>query len=535
MFRPTRFSLRLCVIASNVFLALVSTLAAAAQGVVPVRAWQFHKLNMPYVLASMKLARNYDVNTVVFSHDMLGYASQLLDGSNRGAQLTALAKAAHEDKLKAWIWVREFENVPDRFLAGGVVQLDRAGFWDWLASRYDQVFARYPDFDGLMLTFDESPYRVFDAKKVQSSLSMPDRFAKVMNTIDAVTVRHKKDFIVRSFVYEPEEMAWFQAGYSQTGPHVTIQTKCEPHDWDPFYPDDAMIGAFPGRHQIIEFDGSAEFFGKNRTPFTQPEYFERRWRYDLSKPGVVGYNLRLDHGGYDALHTPNEINIYAMSRFTADPKAKAEDIWREWTVKHYGQDAAANVEAALKPSYDIANLSFYALQFWITNHSAVPRFSYAEDHLHLRTMAKWWPNEPKYAVLEERLLHPDPELLEAILSEKDTAIAMAHSALDHLRDAKPNLRPEQYDDLYWRLELLERTAEIWKLHAEAFFGYKILADGHKVPGLTERVKRALAGLKLEADVSAADPSIGNDPPASAREIRDFVTDLAGRLDKLQPK
>src|ERR1700722_14773502 len=189
----------------------------SAPSPVPWRAWQFHKLNLPYVLASMKLARNYDVNTVVFSHDMLGYASQLLDGSNRGAQLTALAKAAHEDKLKAWIWVREFENVPDRFLAGGVVQFDRAGFWDWLASRYDQVFARYPDFDGLMLTFDESPYRVFDAKKVQSSLSMPDRFAKVMNTIDAVTVRHKKDFIVRSFVYEPEEMAWFREGYAQTG------------------------------------------------------------------------------------------------------------------------------------------------------------------------------------------------------------------------------------------------------------------------------------------------------------------------------
>ena len=84
-------------------IATVVVPQAAPQALVPWRAWQFHKLNMPYVLASMKLARNYDVNTVVFSHDMLGYASQLLDGSGRGAQLTALAKAAHEDKLKAWI------------------------------------------------------------------------------------------------------------------------------------------------------------------------------------------------------------------------------------------------------------------------------------------------------------------------------------------------------------------------------------------------------------------------------------------------
>lgn len=514
--------------------AMAAALAASAapQALVPWRAWQFHKLNAPYVLAAMKLARNYDVNTVVFSHDMLGYASQLLDGSDRGAQLTALAKAAHGDKLKAWIWVREFENVPGAFLAAGVVQMDRPGFWDWLADRYDQVFARYPDFDGLMLTFDESPYRVFDPHKVQSALSMPDRFAKVMKTIDAVAVKYKKDFIVRSFVYEPEEMAWFRAGYAQTGLHVMIQTKCEPHDWDPFYPNNPLIGAFPGRTQIIEFDGSSEFTGKNRIPYTQPEYFERRWRYDLSQPGVAGYNVRIDHGGYDSLHTPNEINIYAMSRFTADPKATAEDIWKEWTGQHYGKDAAPEVERALKPSYNIVNLSFFALGFWITNHSALPRFSYADDHLHARTMAKWYPNEPKYKTLEDRLLQPDPELLEAILAEKDSAIALAQESLTHLQAAKPKLTPEQYDDLYWRLALAERTAIVWKLHAEAYFGFKVLAGGHRVPGLVERVKRALEALKEQAEVSAQDPRIGNDPPASAREIRAFVSDMEARVAKL---
>src|SRR5579872_4125948 len=54
----------------------------AATDLVPYRAWQFHKLNAPYVSSTMKLAHNYDVNTVVFSHDMIGYASQLFDGSS---------------------------------------------------------------------------------------------------------------------------------------------------------------------------------------------------------------------------------------------------------------------------------------------------------------------------------------------------------------------------------------------------------------------------------------------------------------------
>ena len=514
-----------------IWLAAASLVGAAP--LVKFRAWQFHEPNMPYVLDTIKLARQYDINTVVFSHDIIGYASQLLDGSNRGVQIVTLAKAAHAENLKAWIWVREFQNVPPQFMASGKVQLDRPGFWEWLADRYEQVFSRYPEFDGLMLTFDETPYRVFDTNKVESALSMPDRFAKVMNVIDRVASRHGKDFIVRSFVYEPQEMQWFKEGYAQTGKHVMIQTKCEPHDWDPFYPNDPLIGAFPGRTQIIEFDGSAEFFGKNRIPYTQPEYFERRWRYDLSKPGVDGYNLRVDHGGYDALHTPNEINIYAMSRFTADRQVTAEDIWKEWTEKHYGKEAAPSVEQALKPTFDIVNQSFYALQFWITNHSALPTFSYAEEHLHARTMAKWYPDEPKYKDLEDRLLSPDPELLESILAEKDQAIALAHRSLDCLRDAKGQLSPQQYDDLYWRLALAERVAVIWKLHAEAFFGYKVLVAGHAIPGLADRVRRALAGLKEEAAVSAADPRIGSHPPASAREIRAFVADLESRLAKVR--
>jgi len=79
---------------------------------------------------------------------------------------------------------------------------------------------------------------------------------------------------------------------------------------------------------------------------------------------------------------------------------------------------------------------------------------------------------------------------------------------------------------------LAGQAIVRKLHAEAYFGVKALAGGHRVPGLVERVKRALEGLKEKADVSAQDPRIGDDPPASAREIRAFVSDIEARLGKL---
>jgi hypothetical protein len=147
-------------------------------------------------------------------------------------------------------------------------------------------------------------------------------------------------------------------------------------------------------------------------------------------------------------------------------------------------------------------------------------------------MAKWYPEEPKYKELEDRLARPDPQLLERILAEKDSAIALAQGALQHLYNAKAHLTPAQYDDLYWRLSLAERTAVVWKLHAEALFGYKVLAAGHRVPGLVERVARAMAALQAEAGLSDTDPRIGTAPPASAREIRDFVADLGTRMANL---
>jgi hypothetical protein len=310
-----------------------------------------------------------------------------------------------------------------------------------------------------------------------------------------------------------------------------IQTKCEPHDWDPYYPDHPMIGAFPGRKQIIEFDGSSEYTGKNRIPYTQPEYFERRWRYDLAK-GAAGYNVRLDHGGYDALRTPNEINIYAMFRMTQDAGITGEQIWQEWARKRYGNEAAPHIERALRPAFDIVNKSFFALKFWITDHSKLPGFSYADGHIRSRTLAKWYPGQPAYKNLEQRLNRPDPETLEQILAEKDEAVAMADRSLQHLSEAKGALSPKPLDDLWWRLALLRRTAEVWRLHAEAFFGLKVLQGGHRVPGLRQRVERAVDGLQRQAEVSAENPRIGNLPPASAREIRTAVEDLRKRVSEL---
>ncbi|MGD8780208.1 MAG: hypothetical protein PVH88_14735 [Ignavibacteria bacterium] len=492
---------------------------------VPYRAWQFHTLDINYVENAMRLARNYDINTVIFSHEMIGETSQLFDGTDRGPLLKNLAVKAHYLGLKVWIWVHELDNVPEKYLDNKIVQLDRTGFWDWLELRYERVFQEYPEFDGIVVTFHETEYKIFDNNEVNSVLSMQERFAKLMNVVNKVCLKYKKDCIVRTFVYEPAQIEWIKQGLLKSDKSIMIQTKCVPHDWDPYYPHNPLIGAFPDRKQIIEFDCSSEFTGKNRIPFTSPEYFEYRWRYDLEQPGVVGYNARVDHGGFDAIYTPNEINLFTLYRLTQNENITASEIWEEWTNKNYNKNAAAAIRKALYPSFEVVKKAFFPLKFWITDHSHLPDFKYADDHISSRTIAKWIPDLPFYKEVEKCLNHPDPLILEEILAEKDSAISISSEELEWLWKAKPFLTTEQYNDLYWRLELLHRTAIVWKLHAEAFWGLKVLIEGHKIAGLKERIKRAIDGLYREAEVSENNPLIGDSPPASAKEIRAVADDL----------
>ncbi len=504
---------------------------------VHVRAWQFHTLDTEYVTKVLELAQDYEINTVVYSHDMIWAVSDLYDGTSRCKELRQLADQAHEKNLKVWLWIHELEHdVPKRYLTDGKVHLDRQGFWDWLNEKYEKLFQDFPEFDGLLLTFHETEYKIFRDSEVSSELSMPERFANLINTIDEVCAKYSKDLVVRSFLYEPQEIRWFEEGLRQVSSGVMLQAKCVPHDWQPYYPHNHMIGRFSDRKLIVEYDGSSEFTGRNQIPWTSPEYFEYRWRYAQGQPGVVGYNVRLDHGGYDALYSPNEINIYSLYRLSEDQSVDADEIWTDWTNLRYGEEAGPIIEKALKPTFDAVNKALFPLKFWITNHSKLPGFRYADGHISSRTLAKWIPEEPIYQQLEDDLNHPDEKVLAEILMEKDEAIAHAKEALEQIESARSILTEFQYLDLKRRLELLHRATIIWEAHSQAFFGYKVLAEGHEIEGLRSDINQAIHLLYLQAEISENDPwvsSLREGGPGSAVEIRKVADELASLMADLK--
>lgn len=481
---------RICLL----ILMLFNTAHAQISSRISMRAWQLHHLDMDYCKKVMDHAADYNVNTIVLSHDIIGATMQLYNESKeghdpeRGNKIRELAQYAKSKNLNSWIWTHELMDVPEKFLVDDVVQMDKSGFWDWLESRYNKVLTDFPEFDGFMITFHETQYKIFDNQEVNSRLSMPERFQMLINTIYKACERHDKELIVRTFVYEPEQLQWLKEGLKKVNNNVIVQSKCVPHDWQPFYPHNPVIGAFKGKRQIIEYDPSCEYTGRNEIPYTSPEYFSYRWKYAYQFPEVIGYNARLDHGGYDALFTPNEINLYTLYRVAEDPEISPEEIWIEWATKRYGEVAAKGVVDVLKPTFGIVNRLFFPKGVWFTNHSRLPSYNYA--HSHINFINKW--NPEKYKKITADLHNPDIKIYNSLLSEKDTAIYMTLQSKWKISELSKDLSPNDYNDLNERLLLLLQTGLIWKSHAEAFFGYKLL---DKNPELKPQLLRAVTSLK----------------------------------------
>ena len=124
------------------------------------------------------------------------------------------------------------------------------------------------------------------------------------------------------------------------------------------------------------------------------------------KAGSVGYNMRLDQAVTTHCTRRTRSTSTPCRDSRQDPKITAEDVWKEWTEKALRQKAAAGSGAGAEAV--IRYCQPLILRSAILDHQPLrlPKFSYADDHLHIRTMAKWYPNEPKYKQLEDRLVRP---------------------------------------------------------------------------------------------------------------------------------
>lgn len=541
-----RFAL-ICVVCAALF-AVPARAQAPQEGgaTLPHRSWQFQDDNWEYLQQAIPQAARAGMNRVQLSHRIIMDAEQLWEGKDAAGRLELVrncAKLAKEHGLAVDVWTHELSGIPkDQFREqpGGKPVLSPE-LWAWVTAKYEKLFELVPELDGLVLTFAETDYSVYK-DVVVSDLPRAQRVAKLIEVLSDVCKKHEKLLIVRTFVYEPSEIESMRealaeiARTAQRTHNIVVMTKCVPHDWTPFYPFNPRLGDVSGLPQIVEIDLGQEFTGLSKILHCEVDYVKYVMVHARAK-GVIGGVARVERMDNHALGTPNEVNIHAFNRLLSEPDLTSDGLWREWTAKRYGEKAAPHVIKALRPTFDITNLTYFPLEQWIVNHSLLPNWGYAYGHLTSRQNAKWIPS-PRQLAARDELLQPRAETLIKLDAEKETARRLAEASLLDLEHAKPHLAEADYRQLKRYLELGKDNVEVFRAHNLAMFTLLHLrvrkaagdASPEEINEIRTKVEKQIQALRQWAD--KMEQIYGKDVyPGNPARIRDFASDVENKLSK----
>jgi hypothetical protein len=488
----------------------------------PIRGWTLLSDSEKDDLAVIAAAREYDINHLQLSHEIVMDLRDVKEEKVRGLvnRLTDAAHAAGIREVVAWDHaLYELKYYPERFRSGpgGTIDLDNPEFWAWFKQDYRDMLDRVPHVNGLVLTFIETGARA--ENQYSRRLTTPEeKLAAVVNAVaDVVIGERHLNLYARTFAYTQTEYDNITRAVERFDrPGIRLMMKETPHDFFLTHPNDFYAGKLPNL-TLVEFDAAGEFNGQGLIASTWPEYILRRWS-DLSKrPHVAGYVARTDrYGATRLIGRPSEINLYALKRYTEDPTLTADAIYDEFITRRYGSAALPHVKKAFQNAYDIVTSTLYTLGTNMASHSSLDYDPYSSSYAR-HVSGKWidppvahvahgvnrdldyWTDvvdhlappaikAPKGAqwdevpwVRERGLIHPDERMNETFLryvvTEKAFGVAKAAESLREIELARSALKPTDYTDLHAYFERTLLTTRLYRAVAAAYFGYRIYARG----------------------------------------------------------
>jgi hypothetical protein len=357
--------------------------------------------------------------------------------------------------------------------------------------------------------------------------SHPDeRIRLVAGTLaQVVTDERGGDLVVHTFIHEPAENGYVHdalKGDPRTD-YVGL-SKIAPNDWQPYYPVNPILGDLGDRVERIEIDLGGEYWGRGVLPFCEVENL--RWRIEQAiRRGATGVSARVERGCDAALGTPNEVNLYALSRFADEPEADPRVVWDEWIERRYGlatgTEAARTLIDALASTFDVGRKMYYVEGFWVfLKGSDFPEVARSPEMLAGRSNAKW---DPDWQGRFDDLSRPSADTVARIWQEKTEAVDRAAANLAAVQAIQASLAPADYDDLAARLTNQWYATRLWRLAADVIFRYQLVkrtGDAAQAR-LLEGSARSLSALADEVE-----DALGSGAwPGNPARVREFLADL----------
>lgn len=318
---------------------------------------------------------------IQISHHVCHDVDDLLDHPERAQRVRELVAGYRAAGLRVWCWTHEFRLPPRSSVQAGRLDFDDPAIWRHLEEKYRRFLTSVlPEIDGLVLTFAETDFPVYQDEFIVGGGSAALRTARLANALHAICQRHGKRLAIRDFVYRRHEVEAMADALARCHDDIAIMTKCVPHDWHPFYPLNPLLGRVGAKEQWIEFDFGHEYEGQHLYPYAEVEANLDRLRHAHAR-GVRTLVVRLDRAvqfrGRSALHSPwGRLELLTVQRFAENPRVEAEAIWHEWERSEF-PGARRLVEQATQAVQQM----LFPHEFWYADHSRLPTWDYAATHL----------------------------------------------------------------------------------------------------------------------------------------------------------
>jgi hypothetical protein len=403
----------------------------------PYRIVSFHRGRADKGL--IKLAHQLGFNGVQFQ----------IEGSNEGGIADFAARDAREGLIdychslgmQVTVWVRELADLPGPWMPEylGEPAVGNNRLWAALDNRYEWILSKaIPKADGLVLTVVETQVRATSTPIMR----------RIVDIVSRQCERHKKQLIVRTFVWHPEELSDVMRAVRELPSDMTIMSKVVPQDWQMRGDNAAEIGAVGGRPQIIEYDVAGEYFLQGAVANCFPDLLKRQFEYGLSK-GVKGICVRVDRDDFNVLHQPQEVNLWALGMLAAGASDSMDEVWQRWARYRYGEAAAGGVIKALRPTGDVVAELLSIGPFTHGDTRSFPPMP--DDYVFDKNWQNWRWND---AYLRPYQLGEagDANFIAEVTAQKVAGIELAKRCLADLEAARGTLDPVEYDILHTKLQ-----------------------------------------------------------------------------------
>jgi len=336
---------------------------------------------------------------------------------------------------------------------GGTTCPNQPLWWDFLKTKYTELFQEFPRLKGIITAPGTGESRVaISSNRCECELCQQatprDWYISVLDSMYQPIKAAERTLAVRDFVFDKKAQTELAAAFAALPADVVISLKNTPHDYYPTFPDNPRIGDVGTHRQWIEFDTMGQYFGWGVAPAIIIDDYRRRLDYAEEK-GASGVIFRTDWeslDGHTVFHNFNLINLYAGAALANGSKARNTDFYRTWlkSEKFLNADAtdvaideaASWAEKLLADSWAIVAGALYVNSCVFNDSSNYP---VSLDHA-------WWLAEVKNSLKDwdptkTKALETSRANVEAILAEKSEAVKTLERSLPVL-ETKPDALSE---------------------------------------------------------------------------------------------